>query len=167
MMKRNTSSTKIHHPLKSPKSPYFNTLSPSSSSTYGNNTLYSDSERLTPTASTSSLTPVPSYGSDSNNGAGMIRRRGSSTNLVGAGGGGTGGTNSSNNNSDIDSDVTRPSLRRITSATKKEMMNGKGKARRSFDELSRTNGLEVDGQADREVVIHEVSLISPIALVPN
>lgn len=72
-----------------------------------------------------------------------MRKRGSSTNLNGFESGG------------VDADVTRPSLKRLTAAqaTAIEDRGGSGKARRSFDELSRAAST---GEQDREVVVHEV-----------
>lgn len=145
------------HPLKSPKSPYLNSFSSQQQSQSLNNNYYSDNEGQ-PRASTSSLTPTSSH-SD------LIRRKGSSTNLASNYNNKTNNTsnsynnhNNSNHNSDVDSDITRPSLRRVTAtATNKVKKGMESKARRSFDELSRS---QLEGQADREVVIHEVSLIS-------
>lgn len=139
------------HPLKSPKSPYLNSFASQQSSNNNYNNNYSDNEEQ-PRASTSSLTPTSSH-SD------LIRRRGSSTNLSSNFNNHSNNYNSHNNshnNSDVDSDITRPSLRRVTAtATNKVKKVGESKARRSFDELSRS---QLEGQADREVVIHEVSL---------
>lgn len=71
----------------------------------------------------------------------MLRRRGEDSTY-------------SASNSDVDSDITRPSLRRVTNNSSRKKAESEGKARRSFDEVSRNL---LDGQQDREVVIHQVS----------
>lgn len=70
---------------------------------------------------------------------------------------------SSSSSAAVDADVTRPTLKRLTgetvlagveaAAAGAEADKGKGKSRRSFDELGRSGKSE----AEREVVVHEVS----------
>lgn len=72
----------------------------------------------------------------------------------------------------VDSDITRPSLKRLTdketTAHARALANGRppaGKPRKSLDELGSVTGTLEDGE--REVVIHEVSMPVASSRIPH